>query len=135
MGKINFHFVNNNDFNNGTKNEDHLYFVNKTTYVDLYKGSLPIVDPKVVKDGQNVSFGTIESSSTITATGNLIAPDAILGGRSIKAVATVQNDGLMSKDDKKFLEDVKDNHLLNGTIKIGDAILSYSDDALKITFI
>lgn len=134
MGKINFHFVNENVFNSGTKNEDHLYFVNKTNYVDLYKGSLPIVDPNVVKNGQNVSFGTIAAS------GNITAPDAILNGKSILSTATKQSNGLMSSDDKATLDDwadAKEQHLLDGRIQIGSAILSYSDsdDALKITFI
>ena len=84
MGYINFHKVTEAAFNNSaSKNNEHLYFVQKESYIDLYKGSVPIGNPNTIKNGEDASLANITAS---------------------------------------------------GTVKIGNAILSYSDDALKVTF-
>lgn len=134
MGKINFHFVTQEVFNSGTPLSDHLYFVDKTSYIDLYKGSIPVKDPDLVKNGQDsVSFGSINSTGDINAGGTIK-----IKSKDITAVASTSANGMMSSTDKVSLNalvEAQSRHRLDGTIKIGSALLSYNNDALKVTFI
>ena len=141
MGIVNFHVITGSVFDAAAasaKNTDHLYFVDRTSYMDLYKGNLPIGNPNTIKTGDNATLASLIASGNITTEGQISGKSISIDGVNIAAVASQSSNGLMSSTDKATLDkwaEAKENHLLNGTIKIGSALLSYSNDALKVTFI